>query len=156
MLTDITAVTGNAYTLDINDSPVIPDVLRFRGTEALSKPFSWRIEFTTLQSSILPEQVLMKYASFAMRDSKVVHGIITRLEWLSTSADESRYSVTLESRLSLLSRSRRCALYQNVSVPKVVEQVLRAHGMEGPDFEFSLSRQYPVRELITQWRVNRS
>jgi type VI secretion system secreted protein VgrG len=46
VLTDLTAVTGNAYTLDINDSPVIPDVLRFRGTEALSKPFSWRIEFT--------------------------------------------------------------------------------------------------------------
>jgi hypothetical protein len=45
VLTDLTAVTGNAYTLDINDSPVIPDVLRFRGTEALSKPFSWRIEF---------------------------------------------------------------------------------------------------------------
>ena len=152
MLTDITAVTGNAYTLEINGSPVIPDVLRFRGTEALSKPFSWFIEFTTPQSSILPEQVLMKYASFAMRDSKVVYGIITRLEWLSTSADESHYSVTLESRLSLLSRSRRCALYQNVSVPEVVEQVLRAHGMEGPDFEFSLSRQYPVRELITQWR----
>ncbi|WP_114195739.1 type VI secretion system Vgr family protein [Edaphovirga cremea] len=139
------------YTLDINDSAVRPDVLRFRGTETLSKPFSWRIEFTTPQR-IPPEQVLMKYASFTMRDSKVVHGVITRLEWLSTNTDESHYSVTLESRLALLSRSRRCTIYQNLSVPEVVEQVLRAHDMEGPDFEFRLSRQYPVRELITQWR----
>jgi type VI secretion system secreted protein VgrG len=154
-LMDITAIAGNAslspYCLTINDSPVKPDVLRFRGTETLSKPFSWHIEFTT-QQRIAPEQVLMKYASFAMRDSKVVHGIITGLEWLSTNADESHYSVTLESRLALLSRSRRCALYQNLSVPDVVEQVLRAQGMEGSDFEFTLSRQYPVRELITQWR----
>ncbi|XTZ39851.1 type VI secretion system Vgr family protein [Salmonella enterica] len=149
---DIAAVTGNAWALDISDSPVITDVLRFRGTEALSRPFSWRIEFTTPQSNILPEQVLMKYASFSMRDSKVVHGIITSLEWHSTNADESHYSITLESRLALLSRSRRCALYQNLSVPDVVEQVLRAHGMEGADFEFTLSHQYPVRELITQWR----
>ncbi|TNV11205.1 type VI secretion system tip protein VgrG, partial [Buttiauxella sp. B2] len=140
------------YTLDINHSPVTPDVLRFRGTETLSKPFSWRIEFTTPQANIQPEQVLMKYASFIMRDNKVVHGIITRLEWLSTSADESHYAATLESRLALLSRSRRCTLYQNLSVPDVVEQVLRSHGLEGPDFEFRLSRQYPVRELITQWR----
>ncbi|RJT43784.1 type VI secretion system Vgr family protein [Rahnella woolbedingensis] len=152
MLTDVTAVTGNVYTLDINDSPVIPDVLRFRGTEALSKPFSWRIEFTTPQSNIRPEQVLMKYASFTMRNGKVVHGILTRLEWLSTNADESHYSVILESRLALLSYTRRCAIYQGLSVPDVVELVLRAHGMEGADFEFTLSRQYPVRELITQWR----
>ncbi|UNK60273.1 type VI secretion system Vgr family protein [Buttiauxella ferragutiae] len=145
-------MTLSFYALDINDSPVKPDVLRFRGTEALSKPFSWCIEFTTPQSNILPEQVLMKYASFTMRNSKVVHGIITRLEWLSTSADESHYSIVLESRLALLSRSRRCALYQNLSVPEVVEQVLRKHGLEGADFEFRLSRQYPVRELITQWR----
>lgn len=152
MLTDITVVTGNAYTLEINDSPVIPDVLCFRGAEALSNPFSWCIEFTTPQSNILPEQVLMKYASFTMRNNKVVHGIITRLEWLSTSADESHYSIILESRLALLAHSRRCALYQNLSVPEVVEQVLRKHGLEGADFEFRLSRQYPIRELITQWR----
>lgn len=155
MLMDITTIVGNAslspYCLSINGSPVKPDVLRFRGTETLSKPFSWRIEFTTLQR-IAPEQVLMKYASFTMRSAKVVHGIITGLEWLSTNADESHYSITLESRLALLSRSRRCALYQNVSVPEMVERVLRTHGMEGSDFEFTLSRQYPVRELITQWR----
>ncbi|WP_162993272.1 contractile injection system protein, VgrG/Pvc8 family, partial [Klebsiella variicola] len=28
----------------------------------------------------------------------------------------------------------------------------RKHGLEGPDFEFRLSREYPSRELITQWR----
>ena len=152
MLTDITAVEGKAYTLDINDSPVIPDVLCFRGTEALSQPFSWQIEFTTPPGDISPEQMLLKYASFSMRNYKVVYGIITCLEWLSTSADESHYALKLESRLALLSRTRRCALYQNLSVPEVVEQVLRAHGLEGADFIFTLSRHYPERELITQWR----
>jgi len=140
------------YVLDISDSPVKPDVLRFRGREALSEPFRWDIEFTTPQANLQPEQVLMKYASFHMRSGRSVHGIVTRLEWLSTTADQSHYQVTLGSRLALLEHTRQCRLFQNRSVPEVVEQVLRGHSLEGPDFEFRLERTYPARELITQWR----
>ncbi|MBA7913636.1 type VI secretion system tip protein VgrG [Enterobacter roggenkampii] len=140
------------YFLDINDSPVKPDVLRFRGREALSEPFRWDIEFTCLQANIPPEQVLMKYATFRMRSGKNVHGRVTRLEWLSTSRDQSHYRLTLSSRLALLGYTRQCAVFQNQSVPEVVEQVLRRHGLEGPDFDFRLERTYPPREIITQWR----
>ena len=140
------------YFLDIFDSPVKPDVLRFRGREALSEPFRWDIEFTTPQANIPPEQVLMKYATFRMRSGKNVHGRVTRLEWLSTSRDQSHYRLTLSSRLALLGYTRQCAVFQNQSVPEVVEQVLRRHGLEGPDFEFRLARTYPPREIITQWR----
>ncbi|EJK8799953.1 type VI secretion system Vgr family protein [Klebsiella pneumoniae] len=140
------------YFLDINDSTVKPDVLRFRGREALSEPFRWDIEFTSLQANIPPEQVLMKYATFRMRGGKNVHGMVTRLEWLSTSQDQSHYRLTLSSRLALLGYTRQCAVYQNQSVPEVVEQVLRKHGLEGADFEFRLERTYPPREIITQWR----
>ncbi len=140
------------YFLDINDSSVKPDILRFRGREALSEPFRWDIEFTSLQANILPEQVLMKYASFRMRSGKSVHGMVTRLEWLSTSQDQSHYRLTLSSRLALLGYTRQCAIFQNQSVPEVVEQVLRKHGLEGADFEFRLERTYPPREIITQWR----
>ncbi len=86
------------YFLDINDSTVKPDVLRFRGREALSEPFKWDIEFTSLQANIPPEDVLMKYASFRMRSGKNVHGVVTRLEWLSNTADQSHYRLTLSSR----------------------------------------------------------
>lgn len=140
------------YFLDINDSTVKPDVLRFRGREALSEPFRWDIEFTSLQANIPPEQVLMKYATFRMRGGKNVHGMVTRLEWLSTSQDQSHYRLTLSSRLALLGYTRQCTVFQNQSVPKVVEQVLRKHGLEGADFEFRLERTYPPREIITQWR----
>lgn len=116
------------YFLDINDSSVKPDVLRFRGSEALSEPFRWDIEFTSPQADIPPEQVLMKYATFRMRGGKNVHGMVTRLEWLSTSQDQSHYRLTLSSRLALLGYTRQCAVFQNQSVPEVVEQVLRKLG----------------------------
>ncbi|MFS4487716.1 type VI secretion system Vgr family protein, partial [Erwinia amylovora] len=140
------------YVLEIHDSPVHPDVLRFYGREALSEPFTWDIEFTTEQANIAPGQVLMKYASLRMRSGKNVHGIITRLEWRSTTADQSHYTIRLSSRLALLSHSRKCAVYQNQSVPEVVAQVLRQHGLAGADFAFRLVRTYPPRELITRWR----
>lgn len=140
------------YLLDINDSLVKPDVLRFRGREAMSEPFRWDIEFTSPEANIPTEQVLMKYASLRMRSGKNVHGMVTRLEWLSTSKDQSHYRLTLSSRLALLGYTRQCAVFQNQSVPEVVEQVLRKHGLEGPDFDFRLERTYPPREIITQWR----
>ncbi|HFO8012424.1 TPA: type VI secretion system Vgr family protein [Escherichia coli] len=140
------------YFLEINGSAVKPDVLRFRGREALSEPFRWDIGFTSRNANIPPEEVLMKYASLRMRNGKNVHGIVTRLEWLSTSKDQSHYRLTLSSRLALLEYTRQCAVFQNQSVPEVVEQVLRKHGLEGADFEFRLERAYPSREIITQWQ----
>ncbi|ELY2647835.1 type VI secretion system Vgr family protein [Cronobacter sakazakii] len=140
------------YGLVIHKSDITPDVLRFRGREALSEPFFWNIEFTTPQAGLLPQQVLMKYASLRMQGGRTVYGIVTRFEWYSTSEDQSHYSVTLSSRLALLSRTRQCRVFLNQSVPEVVEQVLREHGLEGADFNFRLEREYPERELITQWR----
>jgi hypothetical protein len=104
---------------------VKPDVLRFYGREALSEPFRWD---SSTPGEHLPEEVLMKYATFRMRSGKV-HGMVTRLEWLSTSKDQSHYRLTLSSRLALLGYTRQCAVYQNQSVPEVVEQ-LRKHGLE--------------------------
>ena len=77
------------YFLDINDSTMTADVLRFRGREALSRalPVGHRVHLRAGEYS--PEQVLMKYASFRMRSGKSVHGMVTHLEWLSTSKDQS-------------------------------------------------------------------
>lgn len=140
------------YTLEVNDSRVTPDVLNFHGYEALSAPSQWQIEFTTVQDDIAGEEVLLKYATLSMRSGRRVQGIITTFAWLGTTADQTHYRVTLSSRLALLGLTQRCAVYQNLSVPELVEQVLRAHGLEGADFAFSLERRYLQRELITQWR----
>lgn len=140
------------FSLAITDCPLRPDVLNFRGREALSEPFCWTIEFTAPPGEIAPEQVLMKYASLRMRTGREVHGVLTGLERISTNADQSHWRVKLESRLALLSRTRQCAVFQNQSVPEVVEQVLRRHDFTGPDFDFRLERTYPPREVITQWR----
>ncbi|WP_267436478.1 hypothetical protein [Erwinia psidii] len=56
-----TAETGQShYSLCIHNSPVCPNMLWFRGSEALSEPFSWNIEFTTPSGGIAGQDVLLK------------------------------------------------------------------------------------------------
>ncbi|MGM8707188.1 type VI secretion system Vgr family protein [Enterobacter hormaechei subsp. steigerwaltii] len=141
------------------------DVLVFEGDEALSTPFSYRIEFTSTDHAISKEMMLMKAASLTLQAPvdqgygikiqqpvRVIQGVVTGFERLGTSKDETRYAVTLEPRLALLSRSHQNAIYQDMSVPQIVEKILRErHGMRGQDFLFSLSKEYPRREQVIQY-----
>lgn len=144
------------------------DVLVFEGDEALSTPFSYRIEFTSTDHAISKEMMLMKAASLTLQAPvdqgygikiqqpvRVIQGVVTGFERLGTSKDETRYAVTLEPRLALLSRSHQNAIYQDMSVPQIVEKILRErHGMRGQDFLFSLSKEYPRREQVMQYAEN--
>lgn len=153
MIDTLTAFFSHqAYQLDIQDAEFDIEILKFEGVEKLNAPSSWQIEFTSTQDSISPEQVLLKPATFNLDTNKRVSGVITCLQWLSTSADQSHYAVLLEPRLALLNHTKRSAIYQNTSVIEVVENILQCHGFEGADYEFKLEHQYPERELITQWR----
>ncbi|EMG7111307.1 type VI secretion system tip protein VgrG [Enterobacter cloacae] len=144
------------------------DVLEFEGDEALSKPFRYRIEFTSADHAISKEMMLMKAASLTLQAPvdqgygikvqqpvRVIQGVVSGLERLGTSKDETRYAVTLEPRLALLDRSHQNAIYQDMSVPQIVEKILRErHGMRGQDFLFSLTRDYPRREQVMQYGEN--
>ncbi len=54
--------------------------------------------------------------------------------------------------MALLTRSRQNAIYQNLTVPQIVEKILRErHQMRGQDFVFNLKSAYPAREQVMQY-----
>ncbi|EFA7599839.1 type VI secretion system tip protein VgrG [Escherichia coli] len=142
-------------------SPV--DVLTFEGREQLSTPFRYDIQFTSSDKAIAPESVLMQDGAFSLTAPPVqgmpvqtalrtLHGVITGFKLLSSSRDEARYEVRLEPRMALLARSRQNAIYQNLTVPQIVEKILRErHQMRGQDFVFNLKSEYPSREQVMQY-----
>ncbi|EFH3557723.1 type VI secretion system tip protein VgrG [Escherichia coli] len=142
-------------------SPV--DVLTFTGREQLSTPFRYDIEFTSTDKAIEPESVLMQDGAFSLSAPPVqgmpvqtalrtLHGVITGFKLLSSSRDEARYEVRLEPRMALLARSRQNAIYQNLTVPQIVEKILRErHQMRSQDFVFNLKSEYPSREQVMQY-----
>lgn len=139
------------------------DVLSFEGKEQLSAPFRYDIQFTSSDKSIAPESVLMQDRAFSLTAPPVqgiptqtplrtLYGVITGFKQLSSSRDEARYEVRLEPRLALLSRSHQNAIYQNQTVPQIVEKILRErHEMRGQDFVFNLKGDYPSREQVMQY-----
>ncbi len=139
------------------------DVLTFTGHEQLSSPFRYDIQFTSSDKAIAPESVLMQDGAFSLTAPPVqgmpvqtalrtLHGVITGFKHLSSSQDEARYEVRLEPRMALLTRSRQNAIYQNQTVPQIVEKILRErHQMRGQDFVFNLKSEYPAREQVMQY-----
>ncbi|MBH2795413.1 type VI secretion system tip protein VgrG [Serratia marcescens] len=161
----ISFFSHNHHLLTVKGGASALDVLAFTGDEALSEPFSYRIEFTSGDHAISKERMLMKAASLTLQAPvdqgwgikvqqpvRVVQGVITGFERFGTSADQTHYAVTLQPRLALLDRSHQNAIYQDISVPHIVEKILRErHGMRGQDFLFSLTREYPRREQVMQY-----
>ncbi|AWQ18895.1 type VI secretion system tip protein VgrG [Pantoea ananatis] len=155
----------NHHQLSVKGCEAALDVLAFEGDEALSTPFSYRIEFTSADHAISKEMMLMKAASLTLQAPvdqgygirmqqavRVIQGVVSGFERLSTSRDETRYALTLRPRLALLDRSHQNAIYQDMSVPQIVEKILRGrHNMRGQDFLFSLSKEYPRREQVMQY-----
>ena len=155
----------NHHWLSVKGCEAELDVLAFEGNEALSKPFSYRIEFTSGDHAISKEMMLMKPASLTLQAPvdqgygskmqqpvRVIQGVVTGFERFGTSKDETHYALTLQPRLALLDRSHQNAIYQDMSVPQIVEKILRErHGMRGQDFLFSLAKEYPRREQVMQY-----
>ena len=157
-----TRFSHNHHLLAVKGCEAELDVLAFDGNETLSRPFSYRIEFTSAEHAISKEMMLMKAGSLTLQAPvdqgfgiklqqpvRVIQGVVTGFERLSTSADETHYALTLQPRLD---RSHQSAIYQDMSVPQIVEKILRErHGFKGQDFLFSLSKEYPRREQVMQY-----
>ncbi|QCR38494.1 type VI secretion system Vgr family protein [Nissabacter sp. SGAir0207] len=153
------------HRLAVRDCTAVLDVLSFEGKEALSRPFHYAIEFTSPEKALTAQAMLMRPASLTLHTPvtkpggervqqpvRVVQGVVTAFSQLSVSPDEGHYALTLQPRLALLSRSRQNAIYQDMSVPQIVEHILRSrHGMRGQDFLFTLTQDYPRREQVMQY-----
>lgn len=163
------SLTLNRYLLKIYNQELDADVISFTATEALNKPYRYNIRFTCPQQNISINNILNAYASFYMRapalqymrgspqkwqQLRQINGVITHFSRLGSSPDEAVYECVLEHELALLDRTRKCAVYLNVSVPELVKQVLLEHPEFEPykiDFD-GLHHRYPVRKMVIQWQ----
>ena len=153
------------HKLAVRGSGAPLDVLSFEAEEWLSSPFKYDIQFTSADKNIDPTTMLMQDASLTLQapvaeafgvsvqqPQRVIQGVVTAFTHLSTSKDESRYALCLQPRLALLSRSHQNRIYQDMSVPDIVDKILRdRHDMRGQDFVFTLAKAYPRREQVVQY-----
>ena len=156
------ALSLSRYRVAVHECSDFLDVLRYSAVESLSQPWRYDVAVTCSSADIACDTLLLKPASFTFMTPvfdgtpalpvRTVYGVVESFRRISTSNDDTRYAMTIVPRIALLDYTKGSEIYLNQSVTEVVEKILRKHGLEGSDFEFRLSREYPSRELITQWR----
>jgi type VI secretion system secreted protein VgrG len=126
------------------------------GQEAISELFSYEVDLLSTDHSISAEQLIGDKVKLVITsdDGKAhaIHGMVA--EWRAgpvIDRELRRYRARLVPWLWYLGHSTDCRIFQNLSVPEIIEQVFQSLGCS--DYEMSVSREdYPKLEFCVQYR----
>jgi type VI secretion system secreted protein VgrG len=122
-------------------------------TESLGRPFEFRVEILTKDVAVPLEELLGRAMRVEMpirSGSRYFHGCVSSAAQTGMVGDYCAYQVELVPWLWFLSQASDSRIFQNISVPDVIQTVFRDHGFS--DFEDALSRSYPKQEYCVQYQ----
>lgn len=121
----------------------------------VGQPFRLRID-AGIPAEAPPDALVGAPAMFAFGRTEVeqsVGGIGTEIEVHLGMAQHGfrEIEVVIESQLALLRESTDCRIFQGLSVPDIVTQVLEEHGIEAARQSWQLGGSYEPRVYCVQW-----
>ncbi|WP_082845625.1 type VI secretion system Vgr family protein [Paraburkholderia caribensis] len=132
-------------------------VVSFAATERLGEPYQVTVRLTH-PLRLARADYLGKDATFSIvpedLDGRRFAGWITSFTELRTTPDFTSYEVVLEAHFSKLARVHASRIYQHVTAPEIIEQVLKRHGFRGHQFSFRLRRQHPQHAFRMQYQMD--
>ena len=154
------AITQKHRIFAVN-TPLGEDVLvfyRMVGTEQLGRLFEYELELLSERTDIELASVLGKNMTVRMQlpeargaGSRYFNGFVTRFSYLGMRGMRyGAYRATLSPWLWFLTRTADCRIFQEKTVPQIIEEVFQKHGFT--DFKKSLSGQYRTWEYCVQYR----
>lgn len=140
------------FSLTINDFKHDLQVLKFTGKEFISQPYAFEIELVSDRRDLNQDDLLNKLAFLAFNDDgDGIHGQIHCVGKSSLGNSLTRYSVTLVPRLAYLDHCVNYRIFQQMTVPQIIAQVLEDHGTHRDFHRFQLGSDYPDREYCVQY-----
>jgi type VI secretion system secreted protein VgrG len=135
-----------------------PDVLlleSFRGTETISKPFSFTLKLLSDNPAVNLKDLLSSPMVITVElpeeKERHIHGIVNRAVQLEFGEDGLvGYEVEIVGWIWFLSLFTDCRIFQNKTAPEIIEQVFGDRGFT--DFKLQLQGSYPKREYCVQYR----
>ncbi|MBU3056394.1 type VI secretion system tip protein VgrG [Pseudomonas indica] len=128
-------------------------VLSFTGREALNLPYRFDIELVSERPDLDIEALLNRPAYLRFGPAQGgVHGIVYRAEHGDSGKRLTRYSITLRPRLTYLAHRTNQRIFQHLTVPQIIAQVLKGHGIFADAHRFQLGPYvYPERDYCVQY-----
>lgn len=144
------------------DTPLGKDVLlltNLSGSEGVSTLFSYELTLVSPKKDIDFKSIIGKPVTVSTNLTngkyRYINGIVTRFSQGEGGMNETTgqalasYGATVSPLLWLLDRTTDCEIFQNISVPKIVEKVLKDNGIK--DYRFDLKESYPEWEYCVQY-----
>ncbi|MFM2415389.1 MAG: hypothetical protein RL385_112 [Pseudomonadota bacterium] len=155
LLTGETGLQGVEYTFHTEGDPGAKYRVRsVSGSELLSDAYRYQVEIGTTHGED-PKKLLGESCTVTMRRKdfkKSVQGIVTRIEFGEAAREFAITKLTVEPALSALSHRTNSRIFQDKTIPEVLEQVLKS-GLEPYHRKARLDlrrKEYPKREYIVQ------
>jgi len=128
-------------------------VLEFQGREAISQPYHFDLELVSERPDLDLESLLHRPAFLALApDGSGVHGLVHQAAQGESGKRLTRYHLTLVPQLAYLAHRTNQRIFQHLSVPQVIAQVLEEHGIQADAYRFQLGPViYPPREYCVQY-----
>lgn len=128
-------------------------LMSLEGEERLSAPYDYTIRF---RSTLTPSETARLLGGELAcqigtgQRSRYVQGVVTEMEAESDDRGIGTWRVRLQPRLALLKLGRNLAVYQNITVPDLVCQLLRRNNIA--DIDLRLHGSYSPHEYCIQYR----
>ena len=145
------------------DTPLEQDALllsRFSGNEGMSRLFEFELELFSENHAIDFKQIIGKGVTIRVKlsdgNERFFHGIISRFSQKSGMPEKgseapkfSLYTATMVPSLWMLTRTVDSRIFQNKSVPDIIEQIF--NDQQFTDYELKLSGSYDTKEYCVQY-----
>ncbi|KPX25492.1 Rhs element Vgr protein [Pseudomonas syringae pv. delphinii] len=127
-------------------------VFAFTGHEAISQPFCFMLDLISEHTSMDLESLLGQpaFLQFAP-DGGGIHGLIDQIAQGDSGQRLTHYSITLRPHLARLEHCTDQRIFQDLTVPQIIERVLEKHGLLATTFNFHLGTNYPKRDYCVQY-----
>jgi type VI secretion system secreted protein VgrG len=135
--------------------PASGGVYAFTGTEEVHKPYEFEIELVHESPNVDFAELLGQTACLSIADKsggvRHVHGVIRDFCPAAHRQCRTHYRCLLVPRLWFLGLATDHRIFQNMSVPQIIEQVLKEQNFTGDSYAFKCFFDYAPREYCVQY-----
>ncbi|WP_300775099.1 contractile injection system protein, VgrG/Pvc8 family, partial [uncultured Desulfovibrio sp.] len=131
------------------------DVYAFHGREQVSDGYIFNIEAVTRRANVDIPRLLGCPCHLDITDksggTRHLHGLVRQMKQMHTANSVTHYLLEVTPRLYFLKKTQDHRIYQHMTVPDIIQQVLNKHGFPEEAYIFQLRDKYPKREYCTQY-----
>ncbi|MBC3270571.1 type VI secretion protein [Pseudomonas sp. SWRI81] len=144
---------NESFRLDVAGLSDPFEVLAFTGSEALNEPFAFEVDVLIDDPQLDLAGLLHRSAFLCFgAPGEGVHGQLQSLVQHEHGQGLRLSRIRLGPKLDCLGLRISQRIFSGRSVPQIIEQVLREHGIVGAQRRFELHGDYPPRTFCTQYR----